>query len=123
MQMERWRREIRQRIDYYALMDDTQESKEQLDEIVELILEIQCSARPTLHISGNEYPAELVKERFAKLTDKHIGYVTSCLRQNKSLIRNIKQYLLTVLFNAPATVEHFYTAEFNHFYLGAGAKE
>jgi len=65
----------------------------------------------------------MVKERFAKLTDKHIGYVTSCLRQNKTLIRNIKQYLLATLFNASTTVEHFYTAEFNHFYLGAGAKQ
>jgi len=123
MQMEQWRREIRQRIDYYSLVEDTQESDMQLDEIVELMLEIQCANKPTIHIAGNDYPVELVKERFAKLTDKHIGYVTSCLRQCKPLIRNIKQYLLTALFNAPVTVEHFYTTEFNHFYLGTGAKD
>ena len=122
IQMEHWRKEIRRRIDYYSLVEDTQESDKQLDEIVELMVEIQCAAKPTIRVAGNDYPAELVKERFAQLTDKHIGYVTSCLRQNKTLIRNIKQYLLAALFNAPATVEHFYTAEFNHFYLGPGAK-
>jgi hypothetical protein len=123
MQMENLRREIRQRIDYYSLVEDTQESDKQLDEIVELMVEVQCATKPTFHISGNDYPAELVKERFSKLGCKHIEYVTSSLRNNTTRVRNIKQYLMTTLFNAPATAENFYSAEFNHFYLGAGAKE
>ena len=123
MQMEDWRREIRRRIDYYDLVEDTQESEKQLDEIVELMVEIQCATKPTIRIAGNDYPAELVKERFSKLGCKHIEYVTSCLRQNTTRVHNIKQYLMTSLFNAPATVENFYTSEFNHFYLCSGAKD
>ena len=122
MQMEHWRKEIRRRIDYYSLLEDAQESDKQLDEIVELMVEIQCATKPTIRIAGNDYPAEMVKERFSKLGCKHIEYVTSCLRQNTTRVRNIKQYLMATLFNAPATVESFYTSEFNHFYLGAGAK-
>jgi hypothetical protein len=121
--MEHWRKEIRRRIDYYSLLEDAQESDKQLDEIVELMVEIQCATNPTIRIAGNDYPAEMVKERFSKLGCKHIEYVTSCLRQNTTRVRNIKQYLMTTLFNAPATVESFYTSEFNHFYHGAGAKD
>jgi hypothetical protein len=123
MQMEHWRREIRRRIDYYSLLEDTQESDKQLDEIVELMVEIQCATKPKIHIASNDYPTELVKERFSKIGCKHIQYVTDSMRQNKTRIRNIKQYLMTTLFNATATVESYYSAEFNHFYLGPGAKE
>jgi len=122
MRMEHWRSEIRERIDYYSLVEDPQESGKQLDEIVELMVEIQCATKPKIHIAGNDYPTEMVKERFSRLGCKHIEYVTSCLRQNRTRVRNIKQYLMTALFNASATVENFYSAEFNHFYLGPGAE-
>jgi hypothetical protein len=120
MRIEHCRMEVRQRIDYYTFLDDPHESIEQLDEIVELIVEILCSAISTIRIAGNEHPAEIVKDRFRRLTDKHIGYVTSCLRQNTSKVRNIKKYLLAALFNAPVTVDHYYSAEYNHSYHGGG---
>ncbi len=121
MDVDRCRREVRTRIDYYGLLEDPSAPEEQLDEIVELTVETLCSSRPTIQIAGDEYPAKLVKERFLKLTGKHIGYVMDRLKANRTLIRNIKNYLLAVLFNAAVTVDHYYTAEFNHFYLGGGA--
>lgn len=117
------RREVRRRIDYYSWIETSQKVEEQVDEMVELIVETLCSIQPTIQIAGNEYPAELVKARFAKITDKHIGYVMDCLCNNTTHVRNIKKYLLAALFNAPATVEHFVSAEFNHFYIGGGAQK
>ena len=121
MDIGRCRREVRERIDYLAHIEDPQESMEQLDEIVELIVETLCSSSPTIRIAGCEYPAELVKDRFTKLTDRHIGYVTCCLRKNTTQVHNIKKYLLAALFNAPTTYDNFGLAEFNYFYNGKGA--
>ena len=121
MDVDRCRREVRERIDYYALVEDPQESVAQLNEIVELMVETLCSTNPAIRIAGSEYPAEMVKDRFTKLTDRHIGYVTSCLRKNTTQIHNIKKYLLTALFNAPSTFDHHCLAEFNYFFNGKGA--
>lgn len=68
----------------------------------------------TVQIARNEFPTQIVKSRFMKLNSGHIGYVLSCMRANTTKIRNIKKYLLAVLFNAPTTMESYYQAEFNH---------
>lgn len=73
--------------------------------IVDLILETVCTARKTLRIAGDDYPAELVKSKFLKLTSSHIEFVLDCMRENTTKIRNIKQYLRAVLFNAPSTID------------------
>ena len=82
--------------------------------IVDLILETVCTARKTLRIAGDDYPAELVKSKFLKLTSSHIEFVLDCMRENTSKIRNIKQYLRAVLFNAPSTIDSYYTALVAH---------
>ena len=119
-QVKRCRSEVRQQIDYYALTEDPHESAEQLNEIVEMMVEILCSTRPVITLAGDEYPTELVKERFGRLTSTHVEYVTSCLRKNTTPIRNIKKYLMTALFNAPVTMDSYYNAQFNHRYYGGG---
>ena len=75
-----------------------------LDEIVDLLVETVCSARKTIRIAGDDYPAELVKSKFMKLDSSHIEFVFDCLSKNTSEIRNIKKYLLAMLFNAPSTI-------------------
>lgn len=117
------RREVHRRIDYYSLIEPSQQAEDQVNEIVELMVETLCSARPTIQIAGGIYQAELVKARFEKLTDKHIGYVMDCLSNNTTKVRNIKKYLLAALFNAPITIDHYYAAEVNHFYHGGGTVE
>ena len=88
--------------------------KERLDEIVSLILETVCSRRKTIRIAGDDYPAELVKAKFMKLNSSHIEFVFTCMKENTTKIRNIKQYLKAVLFNAPNTIDSYYTALVNH---------
>ena len=88
--------------------------RERLDEIVSLILETVCTKRKTIRIAGDDYPAELVKAKFMKLNSSHIEFVFDCMKENTTKIRNIKQYLKAVLFNAPNTIDSYYTALVNH---------
>ena len=87
---------------------------DRLDEIVDLMLETVCTRRKTIRIAGDDYPAELVKAKFMKLDSEHIRFVLDCMRENTTKIRNIKQYLRAVLFNAPSTIGNYYTSLVAH---------
>ena len=112
--VEIYREIIKENIEYDILVEDPHMDKDRLDEIVDLILETVCAARKTLRIAGDDYPAELVKSKFMKLNSSHIEFVLDCMRENTSKIRNIKQYLRAVLFNAPSTIDSYYTSLVAH---------
>ena len=95
-------------------MQDKRIDRDRLDEIVDIILETVCSSRRKIRIAGDDYPAELVKSKFMKLNSSHIEFVFDCLRENTTKIRNIRQYLRAVLFNAPSTIDSYYTALVAH---------
>jgi hypothetical protein len=101
-------------IEYDHLIQNCKIDKDRLDEIVDLMLETVCTARKTIRIAGDDYPAELVKSKFLKLNSSHIEFVLDCMRENTTKVRNIKQYLKAVLFNAPSTIDSYYTALVNH---------
>ena len=105
---------IKDNIEYPYLIQDKSVDKGMLDEIVSLMLETVCTRRKMIRIAGDDYPAELVKSKFMKLNSSHIRFVLDCMHQNTTKIRNIKKYLLAVLFNAPNTVDSYYTALVNH---------
>lgn len=85
-----------------------------LDELVHLMLDTVCARRKTIRIAQNDFPTEVVKSQFLKLNAEHIQYVLDRMRQNTTEIRNIKQYLLAALYNAPLTMENYYAAQINH---------
>ena len=87
---------------------------EALHEIVELMLEVVCAKRKFTRVAGSDFPHEVVKSRLLKLDGEHIQFVLSCMKENTTKVRNIKQYLLTVLFNAPTTISNYYSALVNH---------
>ena len=91
---------------------------DRLDEIVDLMVETLCSTKPTINIAGDEYPAHLVKEKLLRINSMHIEYVFHCLDKNTTYIRNIRRYLLATLFNAPSTIDHYYSALVNHDFGG-----
>ena len=109
-----YREIIMENIEYDTLTQNPKMDKQRLAEIVDLMLETVCSARKTLRIAGDDYPAELVKSKFLKLNSSHIEFVMDCMRENTTKIRNIKQYLRAVLFNAPSTIDNYYTALVAH---------
>ena len=105
---------ILENIDYDVLASDPHVDREQLDEIVDLVQEAVCSTRSRIRVAGNDYPAEVVRSKLLKLNGEHIRFVMDCLKQNTTKIRNIRQYLLTALFNAPSTMNSYYTALVAH---------
>ena len=111
---ERYRNLILENIDYDVLASDPHVDRELLDEIVDLVQETVCSTRSRIRVAGNDYPTEVVRSKLLKLNGEHIRFVMDCLKQNTTRIRNIRQYLLTVLFNAPSTMNSYYTALVAH---------
>ena len=107
-------------IEYEYLVQDDHIDREQLDEIAELIVDTVCSARKTIRIAGDDYPAEVVKSRFLKLNSSHIEYVLERMRENTTYVRNIKKYLLAALYNAPVTMDSYYTSLVSHDLYGSG---
>lgn len=113
---------VRENIEYDILVQDPRQDREQLDEVVDLIAETLCSRKKTIVIAGDEYPAEMVKEKLLRITSSHIEYVFDCLKQNTTYVRNIKKYLLASLFNAPSTIGSYYSALVNHDMYGDGLR-
>lgn len=113
-EMESYRDLILENIEYDHLFREFTTYREDLDEIVELMVETVCAKRKTTRIAGSDFPHEVVRSRFLKLDSSHIEFVMECLRNNTTEIRNMKQYLLAVLFNAPTTISNHYTAQVNH---------
>ena len=109
-----YREILLENIEYDYLIQDNSIDREQLDEIVDLMLETVCTSRKTIRIAGDDYPAELVKSKLMKLNSSHIEFVFDCISKNTTEIRNIKKYLLAVLFNAPSTINGYYTALVAH---------
>ena len=101
-------------IEYPILAQNNPMDTMRLDELVELMLDVVCSKRAAIRIAGENMPAEVVKSRFLKLGAEHIQYVLDCLKDNPPRIRNIKQYLLAALYNAPLTIENYYAAQIDH---------
>ncbi len=83
-------------------------------QIVDLLVDTCATNRKMLRIAGDDKPAEVVRSRFMKLNADHIRFVLTCLAENTSPVRNMKQYLLAALFNAPTTMNLYYQNKMNH---------
>ena len=90
------------------------DDEDTLYQIVNLLVDTCATNRKMLHIAGDDKPAEVVRSRFMKLNADHIRFVLKCLAENSSPIRNMKQYLLASLYNAPTTMQLFYQNQTNH---------
>lgn len=87
---------------------------ETLDAILNMMLDVICSKRNSIVIAGDTRPVSVVKSQFLKLDSSHIEYVMDCMKHNSTKIRNIKQYLLAALYNAPLTIKSFYQSMVNN---------
>lgn len=88
--------------------------RESLEGILDLIVDTCCANKPWIVISGDKKPIEVVKSRFMKLNSSHIDYVLRCLSDNTTRIRNVNQYLLATLYNAPTTISPYYQSWVNN---------
>ena len=117
---ESYREIILENIDYDILIQDEKLDRDRLDELVELMVDTVCSNREMIRIAGDDYPAEVVKSRFLKIGSSHIEYVLERMRENTTYVRNIKKYLLAALYNAPVTMDSYYTSLVSHDLYGSG---
>ena len=123
--VEQVRQEVRQQVCYDVLVQSV--DQELLDELIGLIVETLCDKAQIIRIGSHNYPAELVQERMRQIDSFCLEYVCACLRKSNPIIRNIKQYLLMALFNAPVTMSHYYYSKaqnaLNDWYTGGIANE
>jgi hypothetical protein len=101
-------RKVKRQIDYWDLMDGN--DKDEIENILSIMVEVLSAQCESFTISGRKYPADLVHQRFSEISSSHIEYVLECFHKCGSDIRNIKQYLIAALFNAPATYSSYYGA-------------
>ena len=105
---------FRESLYFDILLQDHRFEEETLEGILDLLVDTCCSKRKTIRIAGDDKPTEVVKSRLMKLTKDHIDYVLICLQKNTTEVRNMKQYLLSTLFNAPTTISPYYQAWVNN---------
>ena len=96
------------------LQKDYPYDMDRLENILELVVETVCSKRQIIRIGGDDRPIEVVKSRFMKLDSEHIRYVLDCFKENTTKIRNIRQYILASLYNAPTTIGSYFDALVRH---------
>ena len=106
---------IKEHIEYdHHMRYDDWGDRALFDELFSTICEIVCVRRESVRIGGEDYPYELVKSKFLKLNGSHLVYVIQCMKNNSRRISNIKQYMITALYNAPNTINHYYDQEARH---------
>lgn len=105
---------FREELEIPILIQGNRSEKETLEGILDLLAETCSSKRKTIRIAGDDKPIEIVKGRLMKLNSLHIQYVLGCLQENTTYVRDMKQYLLTTLFNAPVTIDSYYQARVNY---------
>ena len=116
-----YREIIRENVSYECFRNDTPHAREEVDELVELMVEVMVMPdQGKIRIAGEDKLVSLVKSQFMKLTHAHIEYVCLCLNKNTTKVGNIKSYLLTALYNSVLTINHYYQAEVNHDLYGGG---
>ena len=105
-------------IEYDYLLDQYPYERETIRGILDLLVDTYCSKRKYIRVAGDDKPADVVKSQIAKLNSSHIQYVIDCLKENTTDVRNIKQYLLAALYNAPTTISPYYQAKVNYDFYG-----
>ena len=111
---EQYRAILEDNLEYDILLENNPYDRDTIAEIMELLLDTICSKRQYIRIAGDDKPREVVKSHFLKLNCTHIEYVLSSFKENASKVRNIKQYLLASLYNAPLTISNYYDALVRH---------
>lgn len=116
MKYETW---FKKALEIEYLLLEYPHKEEMLDGILDLLVETCCTGRDTIRIAGDDRPADVVRSRLMKLNSSHIRYVMDTMKTNTADIKNIKQYLLAALYNAPVTMSAYYQARVNHDMYGS----
>ena len=111
---ENYRHYFEDQLQVKYLMDSNPYDRDLIGEILEIILDTVCSKRAVIRIAGDDKPSAVVKSAFMKLDYSHIEFVVNGLKENSTKVRNMKQYILASLYNAPLTISNYYQALYNN---------
>lgn len=103
---------VKNNIEYDILLE--RYKKEWLDEIIEIMVDVICSREPYIRINKQDYPANMVRDRFLKIDSSHIEYIYDSLKNNSSDVRNIRAFLITTIYRSYETADNWYIAKVNH---------
>lgn len=109
-----YRNYLNSQLDMEIMYERYPYDRETLDAIMDLMLDVVCSKRKTIRIAGDDKPVNVVKSQFLKINSMHLEYVMDCMKKNPAKVRNIKQYLLAAIYNAPLTMQSYYQAWVNN---------
>ena len=109
-----YRNYLNSQLDMEIMYERYPYDRETLDAIMNLMLDVVCSKRKTIRIAGDDKPVSVVKSQFLKINSMHLEYVMDCMKKNPAKVRNIKQYLLAAIYNAPLTMQSYYQAWVNN---------
>ena len=101
-------------LNFDSLIEGNPEDEEMLREMQELLVDTVCSNRKMIRIAGDDKPFEVVKGRLMKLNNDHIRFVLMCMKENTTQVRNMRQYILAALYNAPLTMYNYYASRVQH---------
>ena len=118
-----YERYFREALSIDILLQDNSLAEESILGILDILVDVCCSKRKMIRIAGDDKPIEVVKSRLMKLDAEHIRYVLECMKENTTDVWNIRQYLLTALYNAPSTIDAYYQAKVNYDFYGGGIEE
>ena len=118
---ERYENYFRTELEIPILIQNYPTERETLEGILDLLAETCSSKRKSIRIAGDDKPLEVVKNRLMKLNSMHIQFVLDCLKENTTSVRDMKQYLLTTLFNASVTISPYYQSKVNYDFYGVHA--
>lgn len=105
---------VKDNIEMDILLANNPYDRDTLEEMLDLIVDTICTKRAYIRIAGDDKPKEVVKSQLLKLNAHHIEYVLTSFKENASQVRNIKQYLLASLYNAPMTMSNYFDALVRH---------
>ena len=105
---------LREKLSIDILLQNNPYEAGRINEIFDLMVDVLCSKAKTIRISGDDKPADVVKAQFMKIDSGHMEYILDCFKNQISDIRNVKQYLLATIYNAPLTIDHYYTARVSY---------
>ena len=108
-----WEKQIKTNVDYESLMINYPYEHQLIDEIISIMVETVMSNRAMIRIVGDDYPFSVVKEKFLQIDYSHMQFIIDCFNEGarNTEIKNIKQYIKAVIFNAPTTIDSYYTAK------------
>ncbi len=111
---------FREKLEIDCLKQNRQFDARTVDELFDMCVDIMCSTSYVIRVNREDKPAAIVKSQIMKLEYSHMEYILNCFHDQTSEIRNIRAYMLTMLYNAPLTIDHYYRAQVNHDLYGMG---